>query len=582
MRKLEKPEKEERRQRSYEKWNEKKASQKTQSFQEDKSFNRWDRRQKRKGNDDYFGEEEREAENSHLKDIKGRVQSNIRGILKVILMLILILFQIFIVVAIQFVIQQNTTYVYFIMELVALFAIIVLVNKDQSPSYRIAWISLVALMPISGFLFYFLWGRKSRKRKLLDRHIRHKIQYGKQFLHDDDKASEDLIRDFPAQHKIVKQLRHEEFQVTEGNKVTYYPMGEIALNAVIDEILKAEKFIFIDFFIVAEGAVWDKMYAALKKKLREGVEVRFMYDDLGGAMRTRKYFNRILEKDGIQVRVFNPILKYTGELYTNFRSHQKIVVVDGKVAFTGGFNIADEYANLVDRFGVWKDTGVRVEGPGVWGMTVTFLDMWEACANGKGQADYLSYKYEYPDSPGNTYCIDVSDGPAMNPDNSIERAYMQMIIDADRYLYVMTPYLILDDQVKFLLVDAVNRGVDVRIITPFIPDKKVVYMVTNYNYGFLLENGVRIYEYTPGFIHAKAILNEESVITGTINMDYRSFYLHYENGVWMTGGNIISDVHRDFETTLKVCHEVQYEDWKKRRLMWRIFQPFLNLFSTLM
>ena len=322
------------------------------------------------------------------------------------------------------------------------------------------------------------------------------------------------------------------------------------------------------------------MHEILKRKIEEGVEVKFLYDDFGAAIRTRKYFKQILEHEGFEVRVFNPIMKYTSQLYMNFRSHQKIMVIDGKVGYTGGFNLADEYANLVERFGVWKDTGIKVQGEAVWGLTVVFLQMWEASGQDKEHVDYLKYKL-MAEEKGDTWCQVISDGPANNPKNPIESIYNQMIMYSDQYLYITTPYLIIEDYMQQSLIEAVRRGVDVRIVTPYIPDKKYAKMLTNYNYGALLKGGVRIFEYTPGFIHAKQILTEDAAIVGTINMDYRSFYLHYENGVWMSGEKIQKDIHKDFEEMFEESREIKYEEWLNRPMSWKLIQPLLNLFATL-
>ena len=266
----------------------------------------------------------------------------------------------------------------------------------------------------------------------------------------------------------------------------------------------------------------------------------------------------------------------------NYRSHQKIIVIDGKIGYTGGFNLADEYANLIERFGVWKDTGVKVQGDAVWGLTVVFLQMWEASGHDDHHIDYLKYKADTTAVQGDTYCVVISDGPANNPSNPIESIYNQMITYSDKFLYIDTPYLIIEDYMKQSLIEAVKRGVDVRIVTPAIPDKKQVKLLTDYNYGALLRGGVKIYEYTPGFIHAKQILTEDAAIVGSINMDYRSFYLHYENGIWMSGEGIQNAVLEDFQKTFAQSQEITYQDWLNRPLWQKLIQPILNLFSTLL
>jgi cardiolipin synthase len=315
--------------------------------------------------------------------------------------------------------------------------------------------------------------------------------------------------------------------------------------------------------------------------MKQGVKVLFLYDDFGAILRTPTNFKRTLEAEGFEVRVFNPVQKYTDKLYMNYRSHQKIIVVDGNIGYTGGMNLADEYVNLVHRFGVWKDNAVRLEGDAVWGLTVTFLQMWEVSGNEK-PIDYMPYRPTKAFPENDVFCQVFSDGPANNPRNPAENIYKQMIYYAKKILYITTPYLIIEDDMREALIMAASSGIDVRIITPFIPDKKRVKILTNYNYGRLLEGGVRIFEYTPGFIHAKTIINEDAGIVGTVNMDYRSFHLHYECGVWICDKPIITVIREDLEKTMLQCHEVTYEEWKNRPLTMKIQQMLLNMFSTLM
>ena len=548
-------------------------------FDVDVAYEKWDKRNQKKGNDHYF---EEEKEESYLKNLKGRVQNNFSGFLRVIVTALIVLAQMLIIIALPFLLRESTVLWYFLLEVVSVIAIVTLINRNQSPSYRIAWISIIMLLPISGFFMYYLWGRAGGNKKKLDRYIMHQISYGAKFLVQDEQIIEQYVEEYPVAGRMVKYMASEGFQLTDRNRVRFYPMGEDAFESIFRQLEKAQHFILIDFFIVAEGGIWDKMHQILKKKIAEGIEVKFLYDDFGAAIRTRKYFKQILEHEGFEVRIFNPIHKYTGELYMNYRSHQKIIVIDGKVGYTGGFNLADEYANLVERFGVWKDTGIKVQGEAVWGLTVVFLQMWEASGRDRDHIDYLKYKVEQEVLPdADTYCEVISDGPANNPDNPIESVYNQMITYSDQYLYITTPYLIIEDYMRDSLIEAARRGVDVRIVTPNIPDKKQVKMLTNYNYGPLLRRGVRIYEYTPGFIHAKQILTEDAAIVGTINMDYRSFYLHYENGVWMSGDSVQKAVYQDFQNTFAQSREITYEEWLNRPLRWKLVQPILNLFSTL-
>lgn len=551
------------------------------------AYERWQKRKKKKQDrnrhlsvfESLFGGE-KQGEKRFLKDLKGRVQKNIEGLLRVVTTAFIVLIQFLIVIFLPFLLRGSTVYFYFILELCSVAAIVSLVNKNQCINVRMAWISMVLILPVSGFLFYSLWGREGGKKKKLDQHIREQILYGKQFLEQDKKAYETFIHSEPISARMVKYMVNEGIPLRQGNEVKFYAMGEDAFEDIFHALEQAQEFILIDFFIVAEGALFDNLHEILKKKAADGVEVKFMYDDFGGAIRTGRFFKQILKHEGIEVRIFNPIHKYTGQLYMNYRSHQKIVVVDGKVGFTGGFNLADEYANLVNRFGVWKDTGICVAGEAVWDLTVVFLQMWEACTHVTKHIDYLKYKRKCSVN-GDTYCQVLSDGPALNPKNTIESIYNQMITFADKFLYITTPYLILEDSMRLNLIEAARRGVDIRIVTPFIPDKKYTKLLTNYNYGNLLKEGVRIYEYTPGFLHAKQMLSENAAIVGSINMDYRSFYLHYENGVWMSGANIQKQVKKDFHKIFEVSHEITYEEWLKRPRKYKVVQPVLNLFSTL-
>lgn len=547
-------------------------------FRSDAAYEKWDKRNRNKGTANYFEGEEREE--SYLKDLKGRIQNNLSGVLRLVTTALLVLVQFLLVLYLPFLLQTVTVYFYVVLEICSVVAIVTLVNKNQSPSFRIAWISIVMLLPVSGFVFYALWGRETKKKKWLDQHILRQISYGQKFLRQDEAVYQEYVEEHPIAGRMVKYMVNEGFTLTGQNKIKFYPMGEDAFEDIFLALERAEHFIFIDFFIVAEGALWDKIHEILKRKLSQGVEIKFLYDDFGAAVRTRKFFQQILEHEGMEVRIFNPVHKYTGELYMNYRSHQKILVVDGEVGFTGGFNLADEYANLIERFGVWKDTGVRIIGDAVWGLTVVFLQMWEACGTDDRHVDYLKYK-KLSNVQGDTWCQVISDGPANNPNNPIESVYNQMITFSDEYLYITTPYLIIEDYMKQSLIEAAHRGVDVRIVTPNIPDKKYAKLLTNYNYGILLRGGVRIYEYTPGFIHAKQVVTENAAIVGTINMDYRSFYLHYENGVWMSGKRIQEIIRKDFEELFATGKEITYEEWENRPVRWKMVQPVLNLFSTL-
>ena len=512
--------------------------------------------------------------------VKGSVKTYLSGILRVVIVGILVLLQFALIIYLSFKLRGYTVYIYSFLQVISVLIIIVLINDNRDISYKISWICIIAAFPITGHIMYLLWG--NRRGKKIDKIVLQKLAKGFSYLDQDLAVVEEFKKDHPDLLRLTTYLQANHFPLYNNNQVEYYPMAEEAFEAIFTEIEMAQSFIMLNFYIIGEGTLWDRMHKALLAKINEGVKVLFLYDDFGAMLRTSRYFKRDLENEGFEVRVFNPIHKYTDKLYMNYRSHQKVVVVDGNVGFTGGMNLADEYVNLVNRFGLWKDNAVKITGDAVWGLTVTFLQMWEASGGASGEVDYDLYRPTKTFPNSNVYCQVLSDGPANNPHNPMEEFYKQMIYYAKKVLYITTPYLIIEDDMREALTTAAASGVDVRIITPYIPDKKNVKILTDYNYGSLLEGGVRIFEYKPGFIHAKTMLNEESAIVGTMNMDYRSFHLQYECGVWICNKKDIDTIKEDLLQTFDLCHEVTLEEWKKRPFYIKIYEKILNLFSTLM
>jgi cardiolipin synthase len=515
-----------------------------------------------------------------IKDeVTGRIKNYLSGILRAAIVGLLVLSQFALVIALSFYLRGYTLYIYSFIQVLSIIIIIALINDHRNTSYKISWICIIAAFPITGHIMFMLWG--NRRGKKIEKQVLAKLRHGTEFLERDSEVLQHFAEKYPTKSRMTRYMESNSFPLYKNNKVIYYPMGEDVFEAIFEEIEQAENFILLNFFIVGEGALWDRMHTLLLKKRSAGVRVLFLYDDFGAVLRTPKNFKRSLESEGFEIRVFNPIHKYTDKLYMNYRSHQKIIVIDGNVGFTGGINLADEYVNLVSRFGIWKDNAVRVEGDAVWGLTVTFLQMWEVSSE-DDKLDYSPYRPTKSFEQNDVFCQVLSDGPANNPRNPVENIYKQMIYYAKKLLYITTPYLIIEDDMREALITAAYSGIDVRIITPYIPDKKNVKILTNYNYGSLLEAGVRIFEYTPGFIHAKTIISEDCGIVGTINMDYRSFHLHYECGVWICDRNAIDIIKQDLLKTMEQSHEVTYEEWEKRPLYIKAYQMILNLFSTLM
>lgn len=531
-------------------------------------------------NNKFFGGENDFGASERIEEWTGQIKNSLSGFLRVCLVGLLVLLQIAVIILLPFILSGFTIYFYLVMEVASLIVTLSLVNDNRSPSYKVSWICICLLLPISGHIMYALWGKMDSKKKI-ERKILNIMRHGFEYLEKDPSVIEEYEVLHPTRSRMAKYMETEHFPLFKNNEVEYFPMGEDVFKALFQDLKAAKKFVLINFFIVAEGAIWDKVHQILLKKIKEGVEVKFMYDDFGAMIRTDKNFARKLRKEGFEVRIFNSIHRYTDKLYMNYRSHQKIVVIDGNIGYTGGFNLADEYANIVLRFGIWKDNGIRLRGDAVWGLTVVFLQMWEVCGE-KIEIDFNLYRPTVKDISNQVFCQVISDGPANNPNNPIESIYRQMIQYAKEYLYITTPYLIIEHDMQDVLVAAVKSGIDVRIITPYIPDKKNVKLLTNYNYGFLLKNGIKIFEYLPGFIHAKTIISDTCGIVGTINMDYRSFYLHYENGVWISDSNVIAEIKNDLEKTFEESKEITYEEWCNRPLKMKMQQSVINLFSTLM
>lgn len=507
-------------------------------------------------------------------------KSHISGIIRAMVVGILVIMQIVFIVALGLSLTSYSVYFYLMFQLASFGVILSLLNQDKTISYKITWVFIVLLIPLSGHIMYMLWGTPNTNKKIEER-ILAKIKHGYSYLKHDQSIREQFYLEYPNEKKMSDFMSYENFPLFANNDIKYYSMGEHYFDAIFEDLKKAENFILINFFIIAEGVLWSEMKSILKEKKKQGVEIKILYDDFGTMFRTPKYLQDELKSYGFEVRVFNPIHRYLDKLYMNYRSHQKIVIVDGNIGYTGGINLADEYANIYPRFGKWKDTGIRIEGDAVWGLTVTFLQMWDISSNDRYNFSYEKYKPTKEFLKNNNYCHVLSDGPANDPENPIVNTYMQVISSSKEFLYITTPYLILDDAMCNELIRTAKSGVDVRIITPGIPDKKTVKLLTEYNYGPLLKSGIRIYEYTPGFMHAKMIVTENCAIVGTVNMDYRSFYLHYECIVWMCVKSVIEEIKKDILSCIDESAEVSYYQWKKRPIAVKLFQLIFNIFQTM-
>ncbi len=455
--------------------------------------------------------------------------------------------------------------------------VIHIITIRGNQSYKIMWIVFILLIPVFGVLAYMLFGGGR-----VFPHIKRRLEAcNKKYLAPlkADDAADKLNYSDMLHSRQASYIKNEAgFPILDNTCSTFLPSGEAFFTEVLKTLKAAEKYIYIEFFILAEGYMWDEIFTILKEKSKNGVEIKIIFDDFGSIKRQNKGFVKKLKKYGIEVSIFNPI-RPSIDIFMNNRNHRKIIIVDGKYAFTGGINIGDEYINKIKRFGHWLDTGIKIEGKAVNTFIAMFCSMWEFTT--KKEIDIKS-KFAHHNEFKDGYYVPYCDDPLDNT-NTAQGVYMQIIGTAQKYVYIETPYLILDSAMISALCLAAKSEIDVRIITPHIPDKWYVHPVTQYYYSELLDAGVKIYEYSPGFIHSKLFVSDDSVATvGTVNMDYRSFNFHFECGVWFSGAKSVNEIKNNFLSTLKDCEEIINEEWKKRPLIKKFKQTILHLFAPLM
>lgn len=473
---------------------------------------------------------------------------------------------------------------YSLMLLLSTILVISIMNDKSNPSYKLAWIIPIMLFPVFGGVFYALFGRQraSKKERSSAKIVYEKLSKCKL---DAEPVMQKLLEEHPdawAQSAYI--LGSPNLPPFANSQTTFYPVGEKFFEALKQDLANAQEYIFMEYFIIGEGKMWGEILEILKERAKAGVKVRLMYDDFGCLLTLPHDYHETLRGFGIEVAVFNP-LKPLMSLRYNTRDHRKMTVIDGRIAYTGGCNLADEYINVDRRFGHWKDNGIRIEGEAAAGLGLLFLSLWDFVVG--IEEDYTDYQ------PKTTFAPSAVDGTfsVVQPftDNPSDgepvgaRIYMNMLNRAKRYVYIKTPYLIIDNEMITSLSLAAKSGVDVRIVTPGVADKKTVYLATRSYYAMLLESGVRIYEYTPGFMHEKVFLSDDIFgVVGTVNLDYRSLYLHYECGVWMYKGDSLQVMKEDFDAVLKVSREVKLEDCQKASAPSRFVSSLLRFFAPLM
>ena len=477
---------------------------------------------------------------------------------------------------------EKYIYVFFAANFLSYILLLFILNKNGSPSYKIPWILFILTLPIPGLLSYIMFAKpiitKKYRKKFIqiieDANQKYKINK------EDLKELKTLSQTAYNQSKYIYKtsLMH----TSKNTKTVYFKDGESMFEEMLNKIRTAKKYIFIETFIMSPGYMLNTLVDLLEQKAKEGIEVRILYDDIGSMKHLpRKYYKTLIKK-GIKCEVFNKYNPVITVVHNN-RDHRKLLIVDGDFGFIGGTNIADEYINKIQPFGHWKDNGIMLQGAGVKNMTILFLEMWNVFSKNKTE-EFEDYINELNSEEANGFVQVFGDGPLpLYNDHVGENTYLNFINQANKYLYITTPYLIIDYNMIHSLALAAKRGVDVKIIVPHIPDKKIISSITKSNYKVLIESGVKIYEYLPGFIHSKTILtDDDKAIVGTINLDYRSFIHHFECACWMYKPDCYNDMLQDFLDTVEKSKCIKLEDIPKHGLIKRLFVSLIKLFSPLL
>ncbi len=480
------------------------------------------------------------------------------------------------VIAFLVVLAKYVPYFYLAILLTEIFVVLIIINSNDNPDYKIPWLLVVLLVPVAGFMIYFMYYSRELPRK-----FRKKLAKIQDVRMKDDSAEFASLRneDILAYRQAQQLCKTADTHLYRNTQMTYFDVGEKMYDSMLADLRRAEQFIFLEFFIIEEGIFWNSILEILKEKCRQGVAVKVVYDDIGCMTTLPGDYDKELSKYGISAVPFARLRGQANNEFNN-RSHRKILVIDGNVGYTGGVNIADEYINQKVRFGHWKDTGVRLRGEAVSELTKMFLIDYSMNVKQAVNAE----EYLLPcQCEGSGYIIPFGSGPRPMYEKEVGKSViLNLLNQAKEYVYITTPYLIIDNELCQAIENAAIRGIDVKIITPHIPDKKLIFGMTRSSYQRFLDSGVKIYEYEPGFIHAKMYISDDALaMIGTINLDYRSLVHHFENGVWMYRCDVISDMKQDFLATMAQSIKIEKNSLKdtlaKRfvRAVVKIFAPLL-------
>lgn len=468
-------------------------------------------------------------------------------------------------------------FMYWVFNVLSFLVALFIINKKEKPAYKLTWVILILMLPVFGGLFYLLFRFQSSTRVFRKRQSAIE-EHTQPLLQQHPDCLETLEEQYGNLPRYLQRFAG--FPVYGNTCTEYLTPGERKLTRLLEKLRAAQRYIFLEYFIIADGVMWGAILEVLQERAAAGVEVRLLYDDMGCLLLLPSDYPQQLGRMGIQCRVFSPFRPVLTSLQNN-RDHRKIAVIDGVVAFTGGINLSDEYINAAQRFGHWKDAALLVEGDAAWSFAVMFLEMWSLAG---ATTEEFSHFFPLPVSqtvPPTGYVQPYCDSP-LDGDNVGEHVYLQIINNARHYLYINSPYLIVDDSMLSALILASKNGVDIRICTPHRADKWLVHMTTRSYYRDLLQSGVKIYEYTPGFMHSKTFVSDDRIATvGTTNLDFRSLYLHFECGACLYGTSTVADIKADYLQTLEQCKAMTLTDCHNSWPV-RLLQEVLRVFAPLM
>ncbi len=511
------------------------------------------------------------------------IEKSKRGLLRVIfsrttLIALLLVLNFAFVLAFLFELIQGLPILFGSMVLFTAFMELYILNTRESTTMKLSWCIIIAVMPLFGTLLY-VFIRLDLGNRLSRRLTCDCVRLSLPFVPAQEHLYETLKCEEPELYNLAYYLKHKANAPAYGNTaVEYFPLGEDKFNALLAQLEKAEHFIFMEYFLISHGHMWGSILDILERKAAQGVEVRVLYDGMNALYNLPYSYPKELAKKGIKAKMYSPIRPFVSTHYNN-RDHRKIAVIDGKVAFTGGVNLEDCYINREVRYGHWKDTAVMLRGEAVRSFTLLFLQMWNA---GEAKREFAPYLHSTPCPEAKGCVIPYGDNPA-DGEHVGEMVYLNIINQARDYLYIMTPYLILDSELSTALKCAAKRGVDVRLILPHIPDKKSAFALAKSHYPDLVGAGVKIYEYTPGFVHAKVFLCDDiHGVVGTINLDYRSLYHHFECAAYLYKVPALADIKADFIDTFAKSERITMDDVRRARLGMRLLGALLKIFAPLL